>query len=253
MPTYAGVPEAEVSLTEIGEEQRKAAYYNSENAELRRKAENAQHEEVLMSASIEEIDIRIARLLKEMDALNQSRHCKLGVLKTLKENTVAALAARREDIDLAPFNTKISEAEATNRMVRNNKQRAGIVTAYKNLTVGIEELTSQLAKMDADKHRATVDAKYPVPGLCASALGVTFNGIPFSQCSAAEQLKVSVAIGLALNPKLRVLLIRDGSLLDEDSMKILCEMAAKADAQVWIERVGSDAQTSVVIEDGHVA
>ena len=59
-------------------------------------------------------------------------------------------------------------------------------------------------------------------------------------------------MGLALNPKLKVLLIRDGSLLDEANLKMLCEMAQAADAQLWIERVGDGQEVSVVIEDGKV-
>jgi hypothetical protein len=66
-------------------------------------------------------------------------------------------------------------------------------------------------------------------------------------------IKISVAIGFALNPKLKILLIRDGSLLDDDNMKVVAEMAAAAGAQIWMERVGTDEHTSVVIEDGHVA
>ena len=61
-----------------------------------------------------------------------------------------------------------------------------------------------------------------------------------------------MAIGLALNPKLPVLLIRDGSLLDEDHLEMLAKMAEDADAQVWIERVGDKDKTAVVIEDGAV-
>ena len=79
-----------------------------------------------------------------------------------------------------------------------------------------------------------------------------FRSIPFSQASEAEKIKASMAIGLALNPQLRVLLIRDGSLLDSDSLKTIGEMAANADAQIWIERVGDGDEVSVVIEDGAV-
>jgi hypothetical protein len=76
--------------------------------------------------------------------------------------------------------------------------------------------------------------------------------VPFAQGSSAEQLRVSVAMGLAMNPRLGVLLIRDASLLDDDSMAIVAEMAATANAQVWLERVGDGAECSVVIEDGSV-
>jgi hypothetical protein len=82
--------------------------------------------------------------------------------------------------------------------------------------------------------------------------GVLLNGVPFSQASSARQLQAAVSIGLALNPKIRVILIRDGSLLDEDSMKLVSEMAEKNDAQIWVERVADGRPGCVVIEDGEI-
>ena len=78
------------------------------------------------------------------------------------------------------------------------------------------------------------------------------NGVPFDQASDAEQLRVSTQIAIALNPQLRVIRIRDGSLLDDDAMKQLAEIADKNDFQIWIERVRSDDKVGFVIEDGHV-
>ena len=72
------------------------------------------------------------------------------------------------------------------------------------------------------------------------------------QASSAEQTRVAVAIGLALNPELPVVLIRDGSLLDDDSLAEVAKQAAAAGAQVWLERVGKGVECSVIIEDGEV-
>ena len=100
---------------------------------------------------------------------------------------------------------------------------------------------------------AIENAALPVAGLTfADDVGVKFGGVPFSQLSGAERLKVSLAMGIALNPSLRVLLIRDGSLLDEDNLKVVAEMAERHDMQVWIERVGKGEECSVVLEDGCV-
>src|SRR4029077_4178854 len=128
-----------------------------------------------------------------------------------------------------------------------------VVKQFKAKTAESEHLTGLIEGMDQSKNEATTKAKYPVDGLqFDTAGGITLNGIPFEQCSSAEQLRVSVAIGIALNPKLKVLLIRDGSLLDDKSLLQVMAMAKEADAQVWIERVGEDEQTSVVIEDGAI-
>jgi hypothetical protein len=106
--------------------------------------------------------------------------------------------------------------------------------------------------VDAGKTEKLAAAKFPVDGLSFDETGVTFGGLPFEQASSAEQLRISVAIGIALNPKLKVLLIRDGSLLDADSLKLVAEMAADSDAQVWVERVDDTRKVGVVIEDGSV-
>jgi hypothetical protein len=76
--------------------------------------------------------------------------------------------------------------------------------------------------------------------------------LPIDQASSAEQLLVSVSIGAALNPKLRVLLIRDGALLDTDSKKLLADFAAKNDLQIWVEETESGDEAAVIMEDGMV-
>ena len=77
--------------------------------------------------------------------------------------------------------------------------------------------------------------------------------MPFSQASSAEQIRVSLAMAMSLNPKLRVIRILDGSLLDADNLALITEAAVAADYQVWIERVSDPSETAVVIEDGEVA
>ena len=68
----------------------------------------------------------------------------------------------------------------------------------------------------------------------------------------AQQLRASVAIAMAANPKLRVIRVRDGSLLDERAMRLLAEMADAHDCQVWIERVDTSGSVGFVLEDGHL-
>jgi hypothetical protein len=57
---------------------------------------------------------------------------------------------------------------------------------------------------------------------------------------------------MAGSPKLPVVLIRDGSLLDEDGLRLVAEMADARGAQVWIERVSNAGNIGIVLEDGYV-
>jgi hypothetical protein len=59
-------------------------------------------------------------------------------------------------------------------------------------------------------------------------------------------------MGFAQNPGLKILLVRDGSLLDENSLNLLAQLARDFDGQVWIERVGEGDESAVIIEDGVV-
>jgi hypothetical protein len=102
------------------------------------------------------------------------------------------------------------------------------------------------------KQKAIASAKMPVKGLSFGDGIVLYKGVPIEQASSAEQLRVSCAIGMAGNPKLRVMIIKDGSLLDSDSLKLLAGMAKDQDFQVWVERVDASGQVGIVMEDGHV-
>jgi hypothetical protein len=114
------------------------------------------------------------------------------------------------------------------------------------------QLTQNIEARNKAKAEAIAAANMPVPGLGFGDGVVLLAGVPFEQASDAERLRASVAIAMAANPKLRVIRIRDGSLLDEDAMKLLAEMADKHDMQVWIERVDSSGAVGFVLEDGHV-
>jgi hypothetical protein len=104
----------------------------------------------------------------------------------------------------------------------------------------------------AEKAAAIARAPMPIEGLAFGEDGLIYGGVPLSQASSAEQLRVSVAIAMKLNPKLRVLRIKDGSLLDPTSLALVAEMADAEDYQVWIERVDVSGTVGVVMSDGHV-
>ena len=154
--------------------------------------------------------------------------------------------------DTSEIEAKLSSIDSVNAMVRANKQYDLLDSEFKAKHAEVESLTEAIAKIDQEKADMIANAKTPIEGMAFTDEGVTYKGIPFSQCSSAEQLKVSVAMGAALAPELKVMLIRDGSLLDKDSMIAVKEMADKYGLQLWIEVVGNRDDVSVVIEDGEI-
>ena len=154
--------------------------------------------------------------------------------------------------DPQPIRDRIASADEINQKVRENRQWQQLFVQQKRAAVESEAMTAKLEAIDQAKAGMLATAQFPIEGLSFDEDGVTLNGIPFDQASSAEQLRTSVAMGLAMNPTIRVLLVRDASLLDEDGLRIITELAEENDAQVWLERVGAGPECSVVIEDGHV-
>lgn len=168
---------------------------------------------------------------------------------------LAANAASNEPTvqapDTAPIELAIQNAETVNRNVQRRAERDGHEKQAGEFDAQVASLTAQIEAIDRQKHDALSAAQFPVPGLAMAADGPTLNGVPLAQASGAEKLKVSVGIGLALNPEVKVLLVRDASLLDDASLAVMSEMVEAAGAQVWLERVTQGAEgCHVLIEDG---
>lgn len=154
--------------------------------------------------------------------------------------------------DAADLERQISEADDVNRAVRAAQTRAALLQDHIDAQAKSDALTAQIDALDASKAQALVEATMPIDGLGFNDTGVTYRGIPFAQCSAAERLRVSMAMAMAMNPRLRVIRITDGSLLDSENMQLIADMAAVKDFQVWVERVDESGHIGVVIEDGQV-
>ncbi len=156
--------------------------------------------------------------------------------------------------DFSAIHAALLAANKMNERARDNKTYLMQASRVKELEEKVATGTIAIEQIDADKEASLKAAQFPVEGLSLSDDGVMFEGLPLSEVSASVQLRVSIAIGLALNPTLKVLLIRNGNLLDEDGLRMVAEQAEHAGAQVWMEYVTSHADgVSVMLEDGHLA
>ena len=160
--------------------------------------------------------------------------------------------ALADKTDVSFLEDQLSTVEESNAAIRANneaRKQAALKAKYRR---DYEARTAKIAELDAVKADALKAAQFPVDGLSFDDSGVLYHGIPFSQASSAEQIRVSVAMAMAMNPKLRVLRIKDGSLLDADAMEALRAQVAENNFQLWIEVVNPDDEGAVIIEDGKV-
>lgn len=200
-------------------------------------------------AEKQEADLRRAdEVAEQIGELEQ----RLAELRATRDELANTISGHRE-VNLDRIQGRIDNAEQINAQAREFKDYEAARDQLGDAQHDAEKLTSELVRIDKTKAEGLAAARFPIPGLGFEDGGVSYQGVPFKQASSAEQLRVSLAMAIALNPSLRVIRIADGSLLDADNLALIESMAREHDFQVWIEMVDDSGERGIVIEDGAVA
>ena len=213
-----------------------------------RRADDAANAYEATTREVEQAEARVDALREQLNEAEVS----LYAASQRAEMQLKALGTFVK-VDISPLEDELEGVEELNQKIRANNAARKQAERKADMRQDYEILTKKLAELDHKKAQALASATFPVPGLGFDEHGVTFQGVPFSQASSAEQIRVSLAMAMALNPKLRVLRIKDGSLLDEDTLSAIREQVAGNDFQLGLEVVTTSAEGgAVIIEDGEV-
>ena len=269
----ADTPDAELSVGKLVQEIRDAEAGNRERESERRQRErdeanvralraDADNSERQAALEIEKARVKADDLRRHASAVlragdetaksyqEESRVCQGKADQLVQKYT--ALPPVDPDTDTAPIQEQIADAERVNRDVMAAERRR----ALSDVAAAWEEQAKALtASMDARRQKvsdAIAAADVGIDGLAIADGRVTLDGFPIDQASDAARLRLSCAIAMRGDAKLKVLRVRDGSLLDADSLVLLQQMAEAAGYQVWIEMVDATGKIGIVIEDGRV-
>lgn len=165
----------------------------------------------------------------------------------------STVQAGQELIDCTQFDKTIEEYYKNQAILKQFDEESAQVECVEKLENDWDLLSVQISKIDTEKANKLTAADMPIEGLSFGDGEIDLNGIPFNQLSSSEQIKVSVAIATALNPKLKVAMVYNGSLLDSEAMAQLTKVAKEKDMQIWVERVAEGPEANCVyIENGEI-
>lgn len=251
---HRAAPDAEQSAAELSKEIAAAHAFNADNRKQRDDVEEMKREGQRKASAVDTRKARIAELEAELQTYREALEAQEKDLATFRDGYMEtkALAADLVDKDVAPLNTRMSEIEATNRLVRDNQARAKAEEELAKLKGKVGAATKLIEAEETKKTELLAAAKFPVKGLSLTDDYVTFETVPLSQISSGKLTRISVRIAAAQNNTLKVALVREGSLLDEKSMENLCREAEEIGLQLWIETCNRLHPATVVIEDGMV-
>lgn len=224
----------------------KLADAGKHNADVRLRAANRQQMTIDISSKLS----TASGLRAESDALLRQADS----IEAEASRMTARLSAAQPLPDLIvvdEIQSVIQTARIVNEQVARRERKTKLEQEAVSAEAEARMLTDRMAIREQLKIRAISEAKLPVEGITFSDDEILLNGVPLNQASDAEQLRTSCALAMAGHPALRVIRVRDGSLLDDESLALLAKMADERDYQVWIERV-EPGKVGFVIEDGQV-
>lgn len=222
-------------------------------------------------------DTSIAQYQQQIDALQKAIENSRSLCKETIERESAKLRAQAADIthkiadteerltaagdlppetDTAAISIKLAQARVTNAQYATWKQlgerKAEHHKKADEHAQEWERLSKQIGDLDAARQKAISDAKLPIEGLGFGDDFITLNKVPWSQAGRAERVDASTAIAMALHPKLKVILIRDGSDLGKAMRDRIRARAETLGYRVLMEVIDDSPNTHVVIENGEV-
>jgi len=246
---YPDVPEEKVSVTALLEDLAMIQEGNRENDKKREgletvagEIESAEQHLFEMREELQRIQTKIVETQLFYDDLNTNH---LSIQKEV-EGLV--------DADEQEIKDQIAKVEETNTKIDSNVKFDKETEKLEQKKYAYQMLTSKLQKIEDDKKEQLSKIDFPVDGLSFNESDVLYNDLPFNekQLSSEELLRVSFAIAIAARPNLKNILIREGSLLDENNLKLIGKMAEDAGIHVFVEVVsdGTDGKATILIENG---
>jgi hypothetical protein len=247
----SGLPKQKVDEETLVKELQQASEYNAELQELQRDREKLEEGVAKDEAEIQTLRTQAEELRAKADNLDREADL-LGDGAKKARATMAKWEPLPPLRNAEQFAARITEARTINAGIDRRQQRDNYDDEINQLDKEIETLNATMEESETAKARAMSEAEFPIPGLAFGDNEVIYEGFSFNQASNAAQIRASVAIGMASNPELRVMLIKDGSLLDTKSVNMIAEMAQEKDFQVFMEVVDTSGKVGIYIEDGEV-
>lgn len=176
------------------------------------------------------------------------------------EKAIELWPAFTEVPDIAPLQQQLADADQHNAKVREISRQ---LEEYERLQQDwrreheVREAHHAAVKAVQDeKIAALAAAEYPIEGLSFGEKDVLYNGMEFANASMSERLRVGMAVAIAFNPRLRVIISHDGSLADKKNKALIDQMAREAGFLAILETVADEPSgqaNSTFIVEGRVS
>lgn len=234
----------EVKVSELSQKLTDAIEFNNDYTQREENNQRLKESAIRDKEEIERLKQRIEELEKGVVQKRENYKCEKEELEKMRL------------IDLNSLKQDIAKIDEKNAMIRDNKRYDEEKGKLDNLRDVYGKLDVDLESIRQERIDSLQSANIPVEGLSFSDDGLLYNDIPLSQCSDGEKLMISMRISMALNPTVKILRVKDGSLIGTKNLEILKEIVKDKGYQLWLESVAgreeyeNGGKVGIFIEEG---
>ena len=198
-------------------------------------------------AMVADLDQRQRELIDAATEHDAEAQAQAQAATVARDRSDAIVLATPDDLQ-----AEVVRIEVVNRKVRDNATAATADEIAQREAATYRDLTQQIEALRDRRKQLIAACKMPVEGLSFDDDGrLTFRGAPIADASHAEQVRLTMAISMALHKEAPIVLLDEANSLDANSLRIVHDMAVERGAQVWMVRIDGG-EGAVVIEDGEI-
>lgn len=202
-----------------------------------------------LSGALSDLSTQSERLIEAKKLVSELERF-VGELEGQKEAVQANIDDAQAEYDALPDPApQIATASEANVAAARYQQKSQLRHEWGNKAQVVEAAKLKLEGLEQERIRRLAAAPWPVQGLAFSDDGLLFNGLPFTrenQCM-SDIVKVGVAIAVAQNPALKIVRVKDGSLLGKAKREELLAAMREHGFQVFLETVTEDKELKAIV------
>lgn len=244
-------PDEPIDVSALVQQLKEAGEFNTQLVRRANNRQNKRNEADQLVKQAQQNRERAAELRAQADALDRAADEALEQAKAI-DKLIADAPPLPERIDVEAIQQKIDNANEINKAVANKQRKQQLIQEADEHERQSDELTARMAERENAKRAAVAKAHLPVDGLGFADDHITLNGFPLEEASTAELCDACTAIAMALNPTLKIILIRNGNDLDQDMRARIAQRAAEKGYRVFMECVDDGSSERITIENGIV-
>lgn len=179
--------------------------------------------------------------IEKLEEMLAEKKLKLEAAKAFKIKGDAWLTKNPEKPSVDTLSKELEAIQEHNKKHLRVKELLDTQKTLREKKEEAEKLSERLDQIKKDKKNVFSSHPLPVKDLEFDDSLITYKGLPLhdEQINTSTLISIGMEIGMAMNPNLRVMIIRHGGLLDDTTMKHVLDAAEQKGYQLFIEKVVS--------------